>query len=157
MKKNVTACIATTDSKGVPYQVRLKKLRETTGKSPEEMASMVGVSISEYYDLESCDAELNTAVSLGKLSMLSSVLAVPTSLVFEDKRKEDSSITCEQLCARIKTHLITAEMSIAKFEERVGFVIEPALRDSSEVLNWNVDCLRSVSQELEIDWLAALP
>jgi hypothetical protein len=47
-------------------------------------------------------------------------------------------------------------MSVAAFEDRVGFAVEPALRERSEVAKWNVDCLRFVCGEIGADWLGAL-
>jgi hypothetical protein len=57
------------------------------------------------------------------------------------------------LCAKINAHLNATGMSIAEFEERVGFEIEPSLKDATKVLDWNVDCLRFVCAEIGVDWL----
>ncbi len=95
-------------------------------------------------------------ISLSELSKLSSVLGTRTRFIFEDS-EAGQSISPEQLSTKIKAHLAATGMSVGKFEDRVGFVIEPALHDSAEVLKWNVDCLRFVCKEIGVDWLAALP
>jgi transcriptional regulator with XRE-family HTH domain len=137
-------------------RIKLKQAREATGKSPQEIAASAGLPAPTYYDLEEQDGELNMVVSLGELFKLASALGIRTRFIFDDKI-EGQPISPEQLCAKIKSYLDTTGMSIAEFENRVGFVIEPSLRDSVKVLDWNVDCLRFVCEELGLDWRLALP
>jgi transcriptional regulator with XRE-family HTH domain len=136
--------------------IKLKYAREATGKSPEEIAALAGLPAPTYYDLEEIDGQLNMVISLGELSKLSSVLGIRPRFIFDDK-VEGQPISPEQLCAKIKSYLDTTGISIAEFENRVGFVIKPSLRDSAKVLDWNVDCLRFVCEELGLDWRLALP
>lgn len=149
--------ISTTDGNGVPYGDRLKRAREATGKSPQEVAALLGISFQEYDEWETYEAELNMAMKLGELSKLSSVLGIKTSLIFDDEIEGGAPLSPEQLCAKIKAYLDATGISTAQFEDRAGFVVEPSLRDPSEVLKWNVDCLRSVCAEIGSDWRLALP
>jgi transcriptional regulator with XRE-family HTH domain len=132
-------------------RLRLKQAREATGKSPKEVAALVGISSNLYYDLEGIDGELNMVISLGELSKLSSVLGIRTRFIFDGKT-EGQSISLEQLCAKIKEYLNVTGMSITDFETRVGFTIAAALDNPFEVFKWNVDCLRFVCEEIGIDW-----
>jgi len=157
MEANSSRCIATVDRNGVPYNVRLKRVREAVAKQPQKMAALVGLSIAEYYDWENCGAELSMVASLAELSRLATVLGIRTRRIFEDDLEPERSISFKLLCAKIKEHLIARNMSVAAFEHQVGFEIAPALCDSSEIFKWNVDCLRFVCQEIAVDWLAALP
>lgn len=156
IRKEFDPRISTADSKGIPYNVRYKRVREATGKSPQDIAALVGMPIHANYDLEECEGELNRQASIGDLSKLASVLGIPTRLIFDDEDEKQPSILPNELCARIKEHLHANRMSVTEFEDRVGFVIEPSLRDPSMVLNWNVDCLRFVCAELGVDWRLAL-
>ena len=136
-------------------RLKLKQARIATGKSPEEIAAASGITIS-YYDLEEIDGELNRNISLGELLRLASTLGIRTRFIFDDDT-EGQTITPAQLCVSIRKYLYTTGMSIKEFEDRVGFVIEPSLRDNSNIFNWNIDCLRFVCAELGIDWHLALP
>lgn len=118
---------------------------------------MAGVTTLQYYDWENCAAELNMVASLGELSRLASILGIRTSFLFDDKIEYRRTFSPEQLCVKINAHLSATNIDITEFEDRVGFVIGPVLRDPIEVLNWNVDCLRFVCKEIGLDWLAALP
>jgi transcriptional regulator with XRE-family HTH domain len=157
MKPSSDPRISTVDRNGLAYGARLKRARESAGKSPNQMASIVGVSVPAYYDWEEAEGDINMTASLGELVKLASTLGVRTAALFEDDGCNERPIPPERLCARIKAHLDAASMSIAQFEDRVGFVIQPALDDPAKVLEWNVDCLRFVCGEIGLDWRLALP
>jgi hypothetical protein len=154
MKTTSDSCVATADSNGVPYNVRLKRLRLLKGKTPEQMAASIG---GAYYDWEDCDGDLNRTASLSELSRLAASFETQCRLLFEDGRGDMESTPPKQLCDRIRAYLAATNMNVAKFEDRVGFIIEPALRDPVEILEWNVDCLRFVCKEIGVNWLSALP
>lgn len=157
MQKNVHVCTSKVDSKGVLYGDRLKRARELIGQSPQGVAALAGITLSTYYDMEEHEGMLNRQTSLAELSKLSSILRIPARSLFDDADESCELISHEQLCAKIKAHLAATRMSVSEFEDRVGFVIEPSLLDTSEVLNWNVDCLRFVCAEIGVEWLSALP
>jgi len=136
-------------------RLKLKQSREATGKSPHEIAALVGISAPTYYDLENCDGDLNMVISLGELSKLSSVLGISTRFIFDDKT-EGQPILPEPLCAKIKSYLDAKKIDIANFEDRVGFTIEPSLHDPAKILDWNIDCLRFVCEEIGANWRLAL-
>jgi hypothetical protein len=141
-------------------RLRLKQVREALGKSPQEIHALLGssdVSVGSYYDLEDHDGALNTTISLGELCKLSSILGTRARFIFDGKLEDGRQISPSDLSARIKRHLENTATSITDFEDRVGFVIAPALEDPSEILNWNIDCLRFVSAEIGVNWLDALP
>jgi transcriptional regulator with XRE-family HTH domain len=157
MKEDSNRSVSNIDSKGVPYTVRLKRLRESVGKSPEEIAGPLGISFREYDEWENYEGELSLVLSLDELSRLAKVLGVPTRLLFEDERQTDRPISLRQLGARVKSHLEQRAISLSEFENRVGYEVQLALADPPEMLKWNVDCLRSVCAEVQIDWLSVLP
>lgn len=139
-------------------RIRLRKAREAAGKIPYDLAQFVEHSVSWYWDLENCDWELQSNISIGQLSALCSDLGITPRDLFESKRGEvESKVLPEELSARIKAYLNTTGISVAEFSDRVGYAMEPSLRNHSEILNWNVDWLRSVCNEIGINWLNALP
>ena len=149
--------ISKVDGSGVPYHVRLKRVRESTGRSDRDIAALLGVSLQEYYEWETFEGELTVAMSLAEVSKLSSALGICSRLIFDDGEPEASTLSAAQLSAKIKTYIYASGLSITEFENRVGFEIAPALRDSSEILKWNVDCLRFVCKEIGVDLRIALP
>ncbi len=77
--------ISTIDSKGVPYNERLGRVRESLGLSREDVAKLLEIPFPEYDEWESHAGELSRVMSLAELSKVASVLRVPTSAFFEDR------------------------------------------------------------------------
>jgi transcriptional regulator with XRE-family HTH domain len=154
--QNSDPCSSTVDRNGVPYQERLKRIRESAGMSISEVAESLNVPLRDVYEWEGYEGELNSVASLGALAKLAAVLGKPTRLIFDDDIGDGQSLSPEQLAAKIKAYLNTSGMSLAEFEEKIGWIVEPALRDPAEVLNWDVDCLRFVCAEVGVDWRMAL-
>lgn len=143
---------STTDGHGVPYRSRLKKIREATGSSPEQVARLVNLSLPEYYDLENCDGELTTNVSIGEIFKISVALKITPHMIFEDNAMGEF-VTINGLVEKIIKHLKDNNMGILQLEEKVGFVLAPVIDNPEKVLDWNVDCLRFVCSEVGVNWL----
>jgi hypothetical protein len=144
------------DVYGVPYNVRLRKIREASGLSHEDIAASANIPLSNYYDLESHEGELNRNISLGELSKLAYTLGINSRFIFDDNETM-RLVSLEQLVAEIKTYLTRNNMTLAQFESRVGFFVNAAINNPSEILDWNVDCLRFVCLEIAVNWLDVLP
>jgi transcriptional regulator with XRE-family HTH domain len=67
---------------------RVKTLRQRTGKSADEIASLAGLEDMAYFDLESYDDELRTALSLGQVKRLAAAFGVPASALFSEQTLE---------------------------------------------------------------------
>ena len=150
------SCVATSDEEGVPYNIRLQRIRLASGKSARDVAYEVGVGMLDYNEWENCEAELNRVISISDVVKLSRVLAVPATMFFSN-REHGTAISPEDLRRTITKYLQESGIAISEFEDQVGFAIAPMLQDSCEILNWNVDCLRFVCKAIGVDWLAALP
>jgi transcriptional regulator with XRE-family HTH domain len=157
MSTNSESCTATNDQLGVPYNARLKRLRESTGMSLEAVARELDVSVREYEECERYAGELNTALTISELSKIGNVLGVWVGLFFEDKASPQNSVSPAQLSANIKSYLQKNGLEVSEFENRVGFEIRQALFDPNAILEWNVDCLRFVCAEIQVNWFDALP
>ena len=149
--------IARVDSKGTPFSARLKRAREAAGKSPEQMAALVGVSAPTYYDWEWGEGDISSTASLAELRKLSMALGVSTLTIFDDGPVSGAQISNEELRSRIETHLRVAGLSLEGFEDKVGYAVGSAVASPSAILEWNLDMLRLVCKELGVDWRLALP
>lgn len=145
------------DSHGVPYSVRIKKMREAVGKSSEQVASQVGVPFLTYRDWESGEGDITITASLAEVARLASVLGVSSAEIFESVPSSGDKLAPDRLCDEIKMYLKRTGKRVKEFEDQVGFEISPALESSARVMDWNLDCLRFVCKELGINWLLALP
>jgi transcriptional regulator with XRE-family HTH domain len=149
--------LPTPDDDEIAPRIRLRRFRELAGKTPEDLAVYVDNSTSSYYDLEEHNGELYMVPSLGELSRLCSDLGIKTRDLFDDRLESGLTISPEQLISKVKEHLNHTGTSIAEFENRVGYEIEPSLKDVAKVMDWNIDFLISVCRELGLNWRLALP
>ena len=137
-------------------RMRLKQARVALGMHPDELARHVYNSTSAYYDLENCEGELFTNIDLGELSKLCVELGTNSRALFGFEASTNT-ITPEELCQRIQRHLATEKLSLEVFEERVIYTVTSTLERPSEILAWNIDCLRNVCCEIGVNWIEALP
>jgi len=138
-------------------RLRLKRAREAAGKTHEELSKFVGHSTCAYYDLEDFDGELYETIGLGELSALCSALGIKSRELFDDRVENGQEISPEQLISKARARMKETAVSVADFSNLIGFEIQPSLDDISKVMDWNVDFLRWLCRELELDWRLALP
>lgn len=77
--------------------------------------------------------------------------------LFGGLKTSEPGISSDELMSKVRNYLSVTGLSVTQFEDRVGCVVEPALKDSSKVMDWNVDFLRWVCAEIGLDWHLALP
>jgi len=137
---------------------RLRRARENAGKSPQEVAGAVGMSVPNYYDLES-DDELYNNISLRALRDVCKALGVQARDLFEEGRGQEHAGAVSFACISegLKKYLSVHNMVLAVFEDQVGWVLDAFLERPEAAWDWNVDCLRDVCRPLEMEWLDALP
>jgi transcriptional regulator with XRE-family HTH domain len=149
---NDKAAYSTSDNLGVQYGERLKRMREARNLSPESIASQLSISLQEYLEWEDFEGELNYAATLGELLKLSGVLKIPLPKLFDDEVPAGSPIPLSMLGRLVSQYLQNSGTDLSQFEEQVGWSIEASLTDPTRVLEWNIDCLRSVCFQMELDW-----
>jgi hypothetical protein len=140
----------------IESRLRLKRAREAAGKTPEDLGTFVD-NTDSYYDLENCNGELYRNIGLGELSRLCSDIGIKTRDLFDDRAELGPTVSPEQLISKVRDYLNNTGMSVEDFENRVGFEIEPSLKDVAKVMDWNIDFLRWLCRELGLNWRLALP
>jgi transcriptional regulator with XRE-family HTH domain len=137
---------------------RLKAARERAGKSPAELAAAMEISRPHYYDLESCNDELYMTVSLSELRRLCAELDISPRYLFSgEQTASETSTSFSSLAKIVATYLDDNHMSLASFEDMVGWTLDDFTTTPERAWDWNVDCLRDVCAALGVQWLDALP
>ncbi|MDB6034544.1 MAG: hypothetical protein JWM16_4882 [Verrucomicrobiales bacterium] len=149
---NDNAAYSTSDKLGTQYGDRLKHIREARNLSPEFIASQLGISLQEYLEWEAFEGELNYVTDLGELMKLSGVLKIATLKLFDDEVPAGSFIPLSMLTQLISQYLQNTGTNLSQFEQQVGWSVEASLNDPTRVLEWNIDCLRSVCLQINLDW-----
>jgi hypothetical protein len=136
----------------------LRKFREAAGATPQGIATTVGISVPDYYDLETDEDELYMCIPLAKLRAITRHLGVHARELFvEDSSGSQAPINFDSLAEKAKQQLRTNEVTVSDFEDKVGWQLVDSLADPQAAWGWNVDCLRDVCGALELNWLDALP
>ena len=137
---------------------RIKALRERSGKSCHEIASLAGLGDMEYFDLEAYDDELTTVPSLAAIKRLADALGVPPAALFSDKPVTPTRhVSYRELVSLVKTRLaggITQEA----FEDQIGWELDAFLESEEKAFSeYGVEFLKALCRRLGIQWIAALP
>jgi hypothetical protein len=136
----------------------LKHSRERAGEHYFELAHRVGLPVPAYLDLEAHDNDIMTAVSLRHLSDICAKLALTVFELFAAVHSSGKRLPgWRSLASELQTYLRTNGLSLAEFETVVGYEISSALTDPDAILDWNLDCLRSVCISIGVDWKTAFP
>jgi transcriptional regulator with XRE-family HTH domain len=137
---------------------RIKTLRERTGKTADEVASVAGLGDMAYFDVESYDDELRTVLSLGQVKQLADALGVATVALFvDDATTIQRHITYRELVSLVQGHLASGHNRDA-LEEEMGWDLDALLDSESATLSgYCVEFLEALCPRIGIDWIAALP
>ena len=130
---------------------RLKQAREGRGKTPQEIAEAIGITVESYYDLESTD-DLSMVLSLRKVLKLCQALALMPADLFGWQPVESSPLFPETLQRLINDYLNLKLMKMKSFEDLVGYYIAPFMANKDEFYEWNMDCLKAVCDAIGIDF-----
>ena len=139
------------------YGRLLREARERSGKTVDEMASLLSISRPSYYDLETYDDEIILVISLEQLVTLSHALGIDLVEFFSNGApKPAESVSLEALAESINEYLTANKLTVAEFEDAVGWEVANCLTDPSQFLNFNLDGLKDVTKPLSVDWRAVL-
>ena len=132
---------------------RLIEARARSAKTPEQVATAAGLLATNYYDLELCDDEIVSAISIRDLNKLCSVLGVTLRELFgvsAPTLKEKNGFS--NLAMQVQEYLKTHGVSPMELEEKVGWELDGFLHDPETAWQWTVDALRDVCREIGVDW-----
>lgn len=139
-------------------RLRLEAARERSGKERYElMWDIEGLGVPAYYDLEGHDSDMD-GWKVDNLRKVCLKLNIRLSDLFTDELLTDADrITSVELVSHIKAYLEQHQMPLDEFEHKVGFYIGECLDNPPLLYQWCLDCLRSVGDEIGVDWKRALP
>jgi transcriptional regulator with XRE-family HTH domain len=136
---------------------RLRQSRLRSGKTPEEIARAAGIGAATYYDLEAHPGDIAAALSLAHLHKLAATVQADIYwLVHGEENAAVERVSTIQLMHRITELAGRSKMTTEEIEEKIGYEIGAALARPSAVLEWNLDCLKSVCGFLNLELGAVL-
>ena len=138
---------------------RVRELREHTGKSVEDLASLLNMSPMSYFDIEFHDDELESVPSLRQVRQLAECLGVSAAeLVTGSAMDVNERIRWRDLVSSTLECRRTVGVTEDAFEDLVGWKLGDFFASEDAMLdNYTVDFLKGLCKELQMSWVHALP
>lgn len=141
-----------------PVAERIRQARERLGLTITEVAKLVGITSSSYYDAEGRDDEVFTVLSLAQIVRLGRLLSVaPGELLFGPSGPERQEISFAEIVERLGEKLEASGLSAEEFGEKIGWDVSNVLSRSDALWEFNLVGLRDVCNAIDVDWVTALP
>ena len=132
----------------------LKRLRENSSLSPEQLAAAAGINLAWYYDLETHDDELTSNVSLDSIARIARALGVKPSALYG--AQSSGIVSLELLASLLREHVDHSGKSLDDFETEIGWSVAAALANPEEFREFNADGLRATCEAVNVVWYDVL-
>jgi len=129
---------------------KLKRIRESRGVVPHEIAKKLEIGSPWYFDLEAEGADLADELSVAQLRRLARELDVSPGSLF---RETETVLTPADLVDRIVAHLSKCGLSAEEFSSQVGWNIQGLLSDPRQIGSFGLIGLREICNAIGLDWL----
>lgn len=136
------------------HMTLLKKFRESSPLSPEQLAAVGELDLASYYDRETYDDELTCNISLDSIARLARALGLKPSAIYGGQ--STGVVSLEQLALLLRERFARSGRSLDDFETELGGGVEGALDDPEEFRTFNVDGLVAVCGAVNIVWYDVL-
>ena len=139
---------------------KIRQLRLAAGRSEQEMAELIGLNLPSYYDLEAYDDEVLDCLSLYELKKLCQALKITPVDLFSTEAKNNGGLnhlSFAELTERMQQNIESQGITVAEFEEKVGWEIEGLLNKPEGIWERNVQFLKDVCSALGLNWLSVIP
>jgi transcriptional regulator with XRE-family HTH domain len=135
---------------------RIKALRLKSGRSEQELADELGITLHSYRDLEQHDEELESAVSLAQALKLANLLHTDLLTLLGE-----TELPVKMPIARVRSALNAqlGKSAEAKelMEDTLDWDLGPFLEGSEEWTTvYTVDFVRRLATAIEVDWQVLL-
>lgn len=133
-----------------PVARTIREARERTGRTIEEMASVVGLSADAYLDVECYNDEASSVLPLRQLVSVLRTLDLGVEDVFSHPAPH--SVSRLQFGELLRQHLVHRGQSVSAFEAAVGWEVASLLDNPESLDAWTLDQLRDVCAVVDVDW-----
>jgi transcriptional regulator with XRE-family HTH domain len=135
---------------------RIQALRVKAGRTPQELAGELGLTIHSYSDLEQHDEELESAVSIAQALKLAKLLDTDLLALLGE-----TEIPVKMPIARVRSALNAQLGNSAEakelMEDTINWDLGPFLEGSEEWTTvYTIDFVRQLAIAIEVDWQVLL-
>jgi transcriptional regulator with XRE-family HTH domain len=135
---------------------RIQVLRMKSGRTEQELASELGLTIHSYSDLEQHDEELESAVSIAQALKLAKLLDTDLLTLLGE-----TEVPVRMPIARVRSALNAQLGNSAEakelMEDTINWDLRPFLEGSDEWATvYTIDFVRQLALAIEVDWQVLL-
>ena len=138
---------------------RIRQLGEKCGKTHDEIASDIGISREDYWDLKDDDVELTMCLNIREAVHLAALLGVTLLELVSpgSTRDEVGRITLDELASRVRAVIHEPGVSLDQLEDKSGWYLQWFLDNPADALEKSLEFLQDVCDAVGMNWLAAVP
>jgi transcriptional regulator with XRE-family HTH domain len=135
---------------------RIQALRVKAGRTEQELASELGLTIQSYSDLEQHDEELESAVSLAQALKLAKLLDTDL-LALLGETEIPVKMPIARVRAALNAQLGNSGEAKELMEDTLNWDLGPFLEGSDEWTTvYTIDFVRQLAIAIEVDWQVLL-
>jgi transcriptional regulator with XRE-family HTH domain len=135
---------------------RIQALRVKAGRTEQELASELGLTIQSYSDLEQHDEELESAVSLAQALKLAKLLDTDL-LTLLGETEIPVKMPIARVRAALNAQLGNSGEAKELMEDTLNWDLGPFLEGSDEWTTvYTIDFVRQLAIAIEVDWQVLL-
>jgi hypothetical protein len=135
---------------------RIHASRLKSGRTEEELARELGLTVHSYFDLEQHDEELESAVSIAQALKLANLLQTELLALLGE-----TEIPVKMPIARVRSALSAQLGSSAEakelMEDTINWDLGPFLEGSDEWASvYTIEFVKKLAETIEVDWQVLL-
>jgi transcriptional regulator with XRE-family HTH domain len=135
---------------------RIQALRVKSGRTEQELASELGLTIHSYSDLEQHDEELESAVSIAQALKLAKLLDTDL-LTLLGETEIPVKMPIARVRAALSAQLGNSGEAKEMMEDTINWDLGPFLEGSEEWTTvYTIEFVRQLATAIEVDWQVLL-
>ncbi len=141
-----------------PVAARVRQARERLGLSVDQVMERLGMSGTEYQDVETHDDEVFTSLSVKEIAALAGMfkMSVSEMLFGSQTAGQATPVPYAEIARRLEELARSESITMDELGDRVGWELDPIVRNPEALGDLNIPGLRDICKALGLDWLPIL-
>lgn len=137
-----------------PVAERVLRARERLGLTVAEVMERLGMSGTEYQDVETHDDEVFMSLSVKEVVALAGILKMSVSemLFGSPAAAPASSVSPGEIARRLEELAGTEGVTMDELGDRIGWDLNPLVRNPDALGDLNIPGLHDICKALGLDW-----
>ncbi len=141
-----------------PVADRVQQARERLGLTVAEVMERLGMSGTEYQDVEWHDDEVFMSLSVKEIAALAGILKMTVSEMLFGSRATGlaPAVSYTEIARRLEDLARSEKITLDELGDRIGWELDPLVRNPEAMGELNIPGLHDICKPLGLDWLSIL-